>query len=126
VDRPALKPLVVLGATGSIGTQTLEVAARMSVPVVGMAARRGSKELLALATQYPDAAVAVAAPTTRKPSPVSRSQRKLLLVSTVRPVSSSSPWLTTNAEWAAGALMPAECSSGPSSKVRPCPRSGGA
>lgn len=63
MDGPALKPLVVLGATGSIGTQTLEVARRLSVPVVALAAGTGSNQLLALAEQYPEAAVAVSAPT---------------------------------------------------------------
>jgi len=62
VDRSALKPLVVLGATGSIGTQTLEVASRLDVAVVGLAARRGSPAFLDLADQHPDAAVVVAAP----------------------------------------------------------------
>ncbi len=58
-----MTPLVVLGATGSIGRQTLEVAARLGSAVVAVAARRGSHELLALAGRHPDALVGVAAPT---------------------------------------------------------------
>jgi 1-deoxy-D-xylulose-5-phosphate reductoisomerase len=58
-----LTPLVILGVTGSIGAQTLEVADRLEVPVAAMAARRGSKALLAVARRYPDALVAVAEPT---------------------------------------------------------------
>jgi 1-deoxy-D-xylulose-5-phosphate reductoisomerase len=53
---------VVLGATGSIGTQTLEVADRLSIPIEGLAARRPSPELLRLAEARPAAAVAVADP----------------------------------------------------------------
>jgi 1-deoxy-D-xylulose-5-phosphate reductoisomerase len=63
VGLPQLNPLAVLGATGSIGRQTLEVAGRLGIPVAGVAARRGSADLLDLAGRYPDAAVAVAAPT---------------------------------------------------------------
>jgi 1-deoxy-D-xylulose-5-phosphate reductoisomerase len=51
-----------LGATGSIGTQTLEVADRLSIPIEGLAARRPSPELLRLAEARPAAAVAVADP----------------------------------------------------------------
>ena len=54
---------MVLGATGSIGTQALEVADRLGLPVVGLAAGRGSAELAAIAARYPDAAIAVAHPT---------------------------------------------------------------
>jgi len=49
--------------TGSIGRQTLDVAAGLRVPVAAIAARRGSDELLAAAAAHPDAAVAVAGPT---------------------------------------------------------------
>lgn len=63
MDRSALNPLVVLGATGSIGTQTLDVADRLGVLVAGLAARRGSVEFLELAGRYPDATVVVTAPT---------------------------------------------------------------
>jgi 1-deoxy-D-xylulose-5-phosphate reductoisomerase len=55
-----MRPLVVLGATGSIGRQTLEVAAHLGWPVVGLAAKRPSTELAALAKAHPDAAIAVA------------------------------------------------------------------
>ncbi len=58
-----MRPVVVLGATGSIGRQTLDVARRLGFPVAAIAARRGSDELAALAAGHPDAAVVVAAPT---------------------------------------------------------------
>ncbi|HSM00967.1 MAG TPA: 1-deoxy-D-xylulose-5-phosphate reductoisomerase [Acidimicrobiia bacterium] len=58
-----MRSLVVLGATGSIGRQALEVAGHLGVPVSGVAARRGSDELLALAVEHPGSRVAVAAPT---------------------------------------------------------------
>lgn len=63
MDGAAVNPLVILGATGSIGRQTLEVADRLEIPVAAVAARRGSDELLSIATSHPDAMVAVAAPT---------------------------------------------------------------
>lgn len=59
MDGVDLNPLVVLGATGSIGRQTLEVAARIGVPVRAIAARRASPELLELARGLPDADVCV-------------------------------------------------------------------
>jgi 1-deoxy-D-xylulose-5-phosphate reductoisomerase len=54
------RPVVVLGATGSIGTQTLEVADRLGFEVVGVAARSASPELAGIALRYPDAMVAAA------------------------------------------------------------------
>lgn len=63
MDGAAVNPLVVLGATGSIGRQTLEVADRLEIPVAAVAARRGSEDLLAIALTHPEADVAVAAPT---------------------------------------------------------------
>jgi len=63
VDRTAVTPLVVLGATGSIGRQTLEVADRLGIPVLAVAARRGSDDLLAIAASRPDTQVVAAAPT---------------------------------------------------------------
>ena len=54
------RPVVVLGATGSIGRQSLEVASRLDIPVAGLAASRPSQEFVDLARQYPDAALAVA------------------------------------------------------------------
>ena len=51
--------LVLLGATGSIGTQTLEVASRIGVEVAGLAARSASDRIIALAEAHPDAAVVV-------------------------------------------------------------------
>lgn len=55
--------LVILGATGSIGTQTFDVARQLGVPVLAIAARAGSDELHSLANAWPDARVAVASPT---------------------------------------------------------------
>jgi 1-deoxy-D-xylulose-5-phosphate reductoisomerase len=52
--------VVVLGATGSIGTQTLEVADNLGIPVAALVSRRPSDELAALARRYPDAEVIVA------------------------------------------------------------------
>ncbi|MFQ5948004.1 MAG: 1-deoxy-D-xylulose-5-phosphate reductoisomerase [Acidimicrobiia bacterium] len=57
-----MRPLVVLGATGSIGRQSLDVARHLDVPVAALAARRGSSELMELASQFPEAAVGVASP----------------------------------------------------------------
>lgn len=58
-----MKPLVVLGATGSIGRQTLEVADRLGLEVLALAARRASDDLIELARARPDARVGVAGPT---------------------------------------------------------------
>jgi 1-deoxy-D-xylulose-5-phosphate reductoisomerase len=55
-----MKPLVVLGVTGSIGRQTLAVAGQLGWPVVGIGARRPSPELIAVALSLPEAQVAVA------------------------------------------------------------------
>jgi len=52
--------LVVLGATGSIGTQTLEVADKLGFEVAVLAARRPSPQLAELGLRYPDAEVVVA------------------------------------------------------------------
>jgi 1-deoxy-D-xylulose-5-phosphate reductoisomerase len=57
-----LRPLVILGATGSIGRQALEVAGRLGVEVRALAAGRGSPDLLSLACSHPEALVAVASP----------------------------------------------------------------
>ena len=73
MDRPALAPLVVLGATGSIGRQTLDVADRLGVGIAGVAARRASEELLAIARAHPEARVAIAAPTAAERTEVERS-----------------------------------------------------
>lgn len=54
------RPLVVLGATGSVGRQTLEVAKHLGLQVTGMGARFPSQELLDLALSHPEAALAVA------------------------------------------------------------------
>jgi 1-deoxy-D-xylulose-5-phosphate reductoisomerase len=54
------KALVVLGATGSVGRQTLEVADELGYRVVGIGARTPRPELAELAKAHPDAAVAVA------------------------------------------------------------------
>jgi 1-deoxy-D-xylulose-5-phosphate reductoisomerase len=61
-----LKPLVVLGATGSIGLQALEVAGRLGIEVRALAAGRGSHSLLDLARNHPEALVAVASPNARE------------------------------------------------------------
>ncbi|HEX6300730.1 MAG TPA: 1-deoxy-D-xylulose-5-phosphate reductoisomerase [Acidimicrobiia bacterium] len=53
-------PVVVLGATGSIGTQTLEVADNLGLPVAALVSRRPSPAFAALARRYPDAEVVVA------------------------------------------------------------------
>jgi len=57
-----VRSLVVLGATGSIGRQTLDVADRLDIPVLGLAARRASPELAALARNYPAADVVAVDP----------------------------------------------------------------
>lgn len=55
-----MKPVVVLGATGSVGRQTLEVAGELGLPVEGIAARRSGPELSALADRHrPEVVVAV-------------------------------------------------------------------
>lgn len=55
-------PLVVLGATGSIGLQTLDVANRHGFQIDALAARRGSESFAGLARAHPDSELAVAAP----------------------------------------------------------------
>lgn len=54
--------VVVLGATGSIGRQAIDVAADLDLPIVALAVGRGDAEFEALARAYPDAALAVARP----------------------------------------------------------------
>ncbi len=53
------RSVVVLGATGSIGTQSLEVIDNLELDVVALAARRPSREFAAQAVRYPDAAIVV-------------------------------------------------------------------
>jgi len=60
VARNPLTSTVVLGATGSIGRQTLEVADHLGRPIVGLASGTLSEDIIGLARRYPDAAVAVA------------------------------------------------------------------
>ncbi len=55
-----MKPVAVLGATGSIGRQTLDVAERLELPVVTLAARHLSDDLIRLAARFPQARVIVA------------------------------------------------------------------
>lgn len=55
-----IRPLVVLGATGSIGTQTLEVADSLELEVAVLAARRPSDELAEICRKYPRADIVVA------------------------------------------------------------------
>ena len=54
------RPVVVLGATGSIGTQTLEVADALDLEVIALAARMPSPQFAEIAARYPDASLAVA------------------------------------------------------------------
>lgn len=51
------KKVVVLGATGSIGTQTLEVASALDLEVTALAAHRPSRALAEIAGRFPDALV---------------------------------------------------------------------
>lgn len=60
MDGCALSAIVVLGATGSIGRQTLDVADRLGRTVSGLAAGSLSHEIVDLAARYPGARVAVA------------------------------------------------------------------
>ncbi len=62
MDRHPLNPLVILGATGSIGSQAIEVSNRLGVPVVAIAANTASDELFELATNHPETMVCVADP----------------------------------------------------------------
>lgn len=55
--------VVILGATGSIGGQAIDVCHRLGLTVSGLAAGRGSAALLELAQRHPEAAVAVGSPT---------------------------------------------------------------
>ena len=57
-----MRSVVVLGATGSIGLQTLEVAERLGMPVAGLAARRSGEELAALADRFPRARITAVEP----------------------------------------------------------------
>ena len=64
LDRIAqLKPLSILGVTGSIGQQTLDVAEHLGYPVAGIAAFRGSEALVESAVRMPGAAVVAVGPT---------------------------------------------------------------
>lgn len=58
------RPLVVLGATGSIGRQTLEVAASLGLEVAVVAARRPGPKLVEVAAAHPEAVVVVTGGTT--------------------------------------------------------------
>ncbi len=58
-----LKPLTILGVTGSIGQQTLDVAEHLAIPIVGIAANRGSGKLLESAMRIPLASVVAVDPT---------------------------------------------------------------
>ena len=58
-----MNPVVVLGATGSVGQQTLVVSRHIGAPVAGIGARTGSKKLAELADALPEATVAIASPT---------------------------------------------------------------
>lgn len=58
-----LKPLSILGVTGSIGQQALDVAEHLGQPVIGIAANRGSERLLQAAMRVPGARVVAVGPT---------------------------------------------------------------
>ena len=60
------RPLVVLGATGSIGAQTLEVADAQGLEVAVLASRSVSDALIAFAGRYPDARLVVAGGSTEE------------------------------------------------------------
>ena len=62
MGRHPLNPLIILGATGSIGAQTLEVADRIDAPVLALAANHASNELFNIAARRPDALICVADP----------------------------------------------------------------
>jgi 1-deoxy-D-xylulose-5-phosphate reductoisomerase len=55
-----VRPLVVLGATGSVGRQTVAVAERLGIRIAGIAAGQPSEALAELAGRHPEAMVAVA------------------------------------------------------------------
>ncbi|RPI23482.1 MAG: 1-deoxy-D-xylulose-5-phosphate reductoisomerase [Actinobacteria bacterium] len=57
-----MRPIVVLGATGSIGGQTLEVAARLGAEVAVLAAGTHSAALESLAARHPGAAIVISEP----------------------------------------------------------------
>ncbi len=54
--------VIVLGATGSIGAQTLDVCDRLGIPPVALASGRGDESFVEVAQRYPDALLAVANP----------------------------------------------------------------
>ena len=58
-----MSSVVVLGATGSIGGQALEVAARLGLPVKAVAARQGSDRLAEIGDEHPECLIGVTAPT---------------------------------------------------------------
>ena len=60
-----MNKLVVLGATGSIGAQTIEVAERLGLEIAGLAAGSVSSAFTRLAARFPDARLAVARPPDR-------------------------------------------------------------
>ncbi len=57
-----MRPVVVLGATGSIGQQSLEVAERLGVDVRGVAARRAGDDLAAIAERHAQARIVAVEP----------------------------------------------------------------
>ncbi|NNF68730.1 MAG: 1-deoxy-D-xylulose-5-phosphate reductoisomerase [Acidimicrobiia bacterium] len=54
-----MNPLVILGCTGSIGGQALDVADSLGLPVSALAAGSMSERFLAIADRFPDASLAV-------------------------------------------------------------------
>ena len=61
-----MNSLVVLGATGSIGRQTLDVADKLGMEVAGLAARSAGKDLAEIAGRYPSALIVAAEPEPRQ------------------------------------------------------------
>ncbi len=58
--------LVLLGATGSIGSQTLEVAQRLGMEPAALASGRGEDDFRTIARRFPDADLAVANPSDKQ------------------------------------------------------------
>lgn len=63
MDGIDLNPIAILGATGSIGRQAVEVAKHLGVEIRSIAAGSGSDDIVRLAREMPEAAVAIAEPT---------------------------------------------------------------
>lgn len=55
-----MRPVTILGCTGSIGTQTLAVAGQLGLEIAALAARQPSQRFMELAYQFPQAQLALA------------------------------------------------------------------